>query len=122
MTTAGTLDNMEPGHPRQWGHQRTPTWSRGIAAGSGHVSPHQALDPGLVYDADESVDFLCALNYTVSQMRLFVHARVRQKHGMLPGNHNYTLFVFVMLFDNSTDVDHMCYKSNLYFLLRGKAI
>lgn len=38
--------------------------------GAGHVDPVTALDPGLVYDltSDDYLDFLCALNYTASQI------------------------------------------------------
>jgi len=38
--------------------------------GSGHVDPIAALNPGLVYDltADDYLGFLCALNYTATQI------------------------------------------------------
>ncbi|KAJ8765650.1 hypothetical protein K2173_014772 [Erythroxylum novogranatense] len=38
--------------------------------GAGHVDPVSALNPGLVYDltADDYLGFLCALNYTASQI------------------------------------------------------
>ncbi|XP_019195343.1 PREDICTED: subtilisin-like protease SBT1.7 isoform X2 [Ipomoea nil] len=38
--------------------------------GSGHVDPVSALNPGLIYDAntDDYLNFLCALNYTPSQI------------------------------------------------------
>ncbi|PKI71286.1 hypothetical protein CRG98_008286 [Punica granatum] len=40
--------------------------------GAGHVDPISALNPGLVYDltAADYLDFLCALNYTASQINL----------------------------------------------------
>ncbi|MBA0681870.1 hypothetical protein Goari_023643 [Gossypium aridum] len=39
--------------------------------GAGHVYPIAALDPGLVYDTtiDDYLGFLCALNYTPSQIK-----------------------------------------------------
>ncbi|KAH1097001.1 hypothetical protein J1N35_013922 [Gossypium stocksii] len=39
--------------------------------GAGHVDPIAALDPGLVYDTtiDDYLGFLCALNYTPSQIK-----------------------------------------------------
>ncbi|KAJ1271013.1 hypothetical protein BS78_06G096100 [Paspalum vaginatum] len=38
--------------------------------GSGHVSPNEAMDPGLVYDvaADDYVNFLCGLHYSSSRI------------------------------------------------------
>ncbi|KAG9143657.1 hypothetical protein Leryth_017155 [Lithospermum erythrorhizon] len=40
--------------------------------GSGHVNPLSALAPGLVYDIveDDYIDFLCALNYTSSLIKV----------------------------------------------------
>ncbi|KFK28394.1 hypothetical protein AALP_AA8G509300 [Arabis alpina] len=39
--------------------------------GSGHVSPTTAINPGLIYDltTEDYLGFLCALNYTSSQIR-----------------------------------------------------
>ncbi|CAN4079752.1 unnamed protein product [Withania somnifera] len=41
-----------------------------FAHGAGHVDPVSAVDPGLVYDLnpDDYLDFLCALQYTPSQI------------------------------------------------------
>ncbi|KAK8969244.1 Subtilisin-like protease [Platanthera guangdongensis] len=45
--------------------------------GSGHVDPSRALDPGLIYDltADDYIDFLCALNYTSTQIAVLAKNR-----------------------------------------------
>ncbi|KAG2637951.1 hypothetical protein PVAP13_2NG556500 [Panicum virgatum] len=72
MTTAATLDSRGRGiadNSRTSSGVATP-----MAAGAGHVRPQMALDPGLVYDAVEQdyTDFLCTLNYTAAQIRMFV--------------------------------------------------
>ncbi|KAM1730899.1 hypothetical protein PS1_016879 [Malus domestica] len=43
--------------------------------GAGHVDPVAALDPGLVYDnaVEDYFSFLCALNYSSSQIKLTTH-------------------------------------------------
>ncbi|XP_057847880.1 subtilisin-like protease SBT3.18 isoform X1 [Cryptomeria japonica] len=42
--------------------------------GAGHVNPRQAMNPGLVYDADPTdyIMFLCSLGYTQKQIRTIV--------------------------------------------------
>ncbi|KAL6885899.1 hypothetical protein ACP4OV_010160 [Aristida adscensionis] len=51
-----SMPNRSPGTPLDYG--------------SGHVSPNQAMDPGLVYDvaADDYVSFLCGLRYSTRQI------------------------------------------------------
>lgn len=70
MTTAGTTDNG--GLPILSYDDMQPATALGI--GSGHINPQRATDPGLVYDADftDYVAFLCSLNYSESQMKVFV--------------------------------------------------
>lgn len=50
----------------------TGTTSTPFDYGAGHVDPTSALDPGLVYDTtvDDYLGFLCALNYTSSQIKM----------------------------------------------------
>lgn len=57
--TGGTIASLPKGSPG------TP-----LDYGSGHVSPNQATDPGLVYDttADDYVSFLCGLRYSSQQI------------------------------------------------------
>uniref|UniRef100_A0ACD5UBG3 Uncharacterized protein n=1 Tax=Avena sativa TaxID=4498 RepID=A0ACD5UBG3_AVESA len=51
-----SMPNESPGTPLDYG--------------SGHVSPNQATDPGLVYDttADDYINFLCGLRYSSRQI------------------------------------------------------
>ncbi|KAL5988155.1 hypothetical protein ACLOJK_035918 [Asimina triloba] len=64
--------------------------------GAGHVDPLKALDPGLVYDAtvDDYLDFLCALNYTPSQISILAKRSytcdARKKYAV--GDLNYPSF------------------------------
>lgn len=46
--------------------------------GAGHVDPKAALDPGLIYNltTDDYLGFLCALNYTASQINLVARRNV----------------------------------------------
>ncbi|KAL2505844.1 Subtilisin-like protease SBT1.7 [Abeliophyllum distichum] len=51
--------------------------------GAGHVDPISALDPGLVYDAtiDNYIDFLCALNYSASMIKIITKQDYSCKDG-----------------------------------------
>ncbi|KAL6997547.1 hypothetical protein U1Q18_007674 [Sarracenia purpurea var. burkii] len=93
MTTARTGDNR--GLPiANDGKRATP-----LGIGSGYINPEQAVDPGLIYDADISdyITFLCSLNYTEEQMRLFV-ATPHPCSGNVgsPGDLNYPSFSVVL--------------------------
>jgi subtilisin family serine protease len=66
MTTAySAYKNGQPIKDVATGEAATP-----LDIGSGHVDPVSALNPGLVYDldAEDYIGFLCALNYTTSQI------------------------------------------------------
>ncbi|ESQ45527.1 hypothetical protein EUTSA_v10011135mg [Eutrema salsugineum] len=67
MTTANR--NGNDGKPILDSTDHTP--STPFLHGAGHVSPISALNPGLIYDltAEDYLDFLCASNYTSSQIR-----------------------------------------------------
>lgn len=45
-----------------------------LAHGAGHVNPHRAISPGLVYDAtpDDYIAFLCSLSYAPEQIQSIV--------------------------------------------------
>jgi hypothetical protein len=72
MTTAATLDSH--GQAITDNSCTSSGVATPMAAGAGHVRPQLVLDPGLAYDAEEQdyVDFLCTLNYTAAQIRIFV--------------------------------------------------
>ncbi|KAK4371411.1 hypothetical protein RND71_010886 [Anisodus tanguticus] len=71
MTTSTSFDNAQlPIIKSEDMELATP-----ISIGAGHVNPESAIDPGLIYDVDTSdyVKFLCSLNYTEKQMKLFTN-------------------------------------------------
>ncbi|KAF7072349.1 hypothetical protein CFC21_077494 [Triticum aestivum] len=77
-----------------------------LAAGAGLVLPRLAMDPGLVYDAgtQDYVDFLCTLNYTVEQMRMFVPELSKCARTIPGGVANLNYPSFVVVFDGRTRV------------------
>ncbi|XP_020159552.1 subtilisin-like protease SBT1.7 [Aegilops tauschii subsp. strangulata] len=77
-----------------------------LAAGAGFVLPRLAMDPGLVYDAgtQDYVDFLCTLNYTVEQMRMFVPELTKCATTIPGGVANLNYPSFVVVFDGRTRV------------------
>lgn len=92
MTTAYTHDNTNsPLRDATEGDISTP-----FAHGSGHVDPHKALSPGLVYDisTNEYITFLCSLDYTVEQVKMVVkHPNVTCSRKLAdPGQLNYPSF------------------------------
>ncbi|XP_057491283.1 subtilisin-like protease SBT1.7 [Actinidia eriantha] len=94
MTTAATSDNQ--GIPILDYKDMQAATALGI--GSGYINPNGAVDPGLVYDASVSdyISFLCSLNYTEGQMKLFT-AKPNPCSGSAgsPGNLNYPSFSVV---------------------------
>jgi hypothetical protein len=76
--------------------------------GSGHVSPDQAVDPGLVYDVtpDDYVSFLSGLRYTASQIAAITGRRNPGCSGANP-DLNYPSFMVVL---NKTDSATQTFK------------
>ncbi|GJN02931.1 hypothetical protein PR202_ga20326 [Eleusine coracana subsp. coracana] len=71
MTTAYVKDNADNVIASKLiGERQSSRPGTPLDFGSGHVSPDQAVDPGLVYDAcpDDYVVFLCGLRYTARQI------------------------------------------------------
>ncbi|KAL6651187.1 hypothetical protein ACP70R_010112 [Stipagrostis hirtigluma subsp. patula] len=70
MTTAETTDNLRKpisdvdGKPASY-----------FAMGAGHVNPHRAMDPGLIYNmtAIDYVPYLCGLNYTDKKVSTIIY-------------------------------------------------
>ncbi|PWA58471.1 subtilase family protein [Artemisia annua] len=73
--------------------------------GAGHVDPVSAVNPGLIYDitADDYFDFLCALNYTASQIQLVTKRNTTcdPKKTYSLGNLNYPSFAVVVPSDST---------------------
>ncbi|KAJ9168049.1 hypothetical protein P3X46_019623 [Hevea brasiliensis] len=72
MTTAYVVDNTNS--PLRDAGSVTGALSNPFSHGSGHVDPHRALSPGLVYDisTDEYVTFLCSLGYSIDRVQAIV--------------------------------------------------
>ncbi|KAK3125493.1 hypothetical protein QOZ80_7BG0605670 [Eleusine coracana subsp. coracana] len=108
MTTAGTLDNK--GHDIIDNGAAPSAVSimvaTPLATGAGHIRPNLALDPGLVYDAGERdyIDFMCTLNYTAQQLRLFMPDFVKCTRTLPGGPADLNYPSFVVIFDNHRNV------------------
>ncbi|KAI3443549.1 hypothetical protein Pfo_000214 [Paulownia fortunei] len=70
MTTAYMLDNTNSPLRDAADYSISTPW----AHGAGHVDPHKALSPGLVYDAtpEDYIAFLCSLDYTIEMIQIIV--------------------------------------------------
>ncbi|CAL5083709.1 unnamed protein product [Urochloa decumbens] len=107
MTTAWTLDNRGR-HIRDdgatAGRHDAVMDATPLVAGAGYVHPDLALDPGLVYDASERdyVDFLCAINYTAEQLRVFVPDFAGCTRALSGGPAGLNYPSFVVAFDDRT--------------------
>lgn len=104
MTTAYVKDNADDADlvSMPGGSPGTP-----LDYGSGHVSPNQATDPGLVYDitADDYVAFLCGeLSYTSRQVAAIAGHRAGCPAGAGAASHrdlNYPSFMVILNKTNS---------------------
>ncbi|KAK4479024.1 hypothetical protein RD792_014533 [Penstemon davidsonii] len=67
MTTSYTVDNTNSSLRDAADY----SLSTPFAHGAGHVDPHKALTPGLVYDAtpEDYISFLCSLDYTIEMIQ-----------------------------------------------------
>ncbi|GAA0138592.1 serine protease [Lithospermum erythrorhizon] len=101
MTTATTVDDQY----RSLAQYEDMSPAIPFSVGAGHVHPQLAADPGLVYDAGVSdyINFLCSLNYTEKQMRVFTSGsnNCSGANFKSPGDLNYPSFSVVF---NSTKV------------------
>lgn len=92
MTTAYTQDNTKS--PLR--DAATGGFSDPWAYGSGHVDPHKAISPGLLYDltSEDYVRFLCSLDYSIPHIQTIVkHPNVTcSKKFADPGQLNYPSF------------------------------
>ncbi|KAM7482497.1 hypothetical protein LguiB_007080 [Lonicera macranthoides] len=99
MTTANILDNTN-GHiiDMTSGVAGTP-----LDFGAGQVNPNKAVDPGLVYDleAQDYVNYLCALNYTSEQIRLITR-RFNYSCEQANLDLNYPSFIVILNNTNTT--------------------
>ncbi|KAL8464069.1 hypothetical protein ACS0TY_033841 [Phlomoides rotata] len=70
MTTSYTVDNANSPLRDAADYSISNAW----AYGAGHVDPHKALSPGLVYDAtpEDYIAFLCSLDYTLDMIQIVV--------------------------------------------------
>ncbi|EYU28325.1 hypothetical protein ABFS82_12G129000 [Erythranthe guttata] len=92
MTTAYTHDNANSPLRDAADYSLSTPW----AHGAGHVDPHKALSPGLVYDAtpEDYVSFLCSLGYTKEMVQIVAkHPNITcSKRFHDPGQLNYPSF------------------------------
>lgn len=70
MTTSYTVDNAGSSLRDAADYSLSNPW----AYGAGHVDPHKALSPGLVYEAtpEDYIAFLCSLDYTLDMIQIVV--------------------------------------------------
>ncbi|KDP33922.1 hypothetical protein JCGZ_07493 [Jatropha curcas] len=98
MTTAYVVDNTNS-PLRDAGSDVAGAFSNPWAHGSGHVDPHKALTPGLVYDisTQEYEAFLCSLGYTIDHVQAIVKRPnvTCSKKFRDPGELNYPSFSVV---------------------------
>ncbi|XWS12159.1 hypothetical protein CRYUN_Cryun37aG0066000 [Craigia yunnanensis] len=104
MTTAYSLDNSgNTIKDLATGEESSP-----FVYGAGHVDPNRALNPGLVYDIDDSeyVAFLCSIGYDSKRIAVFVReptsSDVCEVKFATPGDLNYPSFSVV--FDSNDQV------------------
>ena len=99
MTTAYTQDNTKSPLRDAAGGALSNPW----AHRAGHVDPHEALFPGLIYyiSTEDYITFLCSLDYTVNQVQTIVKCSnvICSRKFSNPGELNYPSFS--VLFENN---------------------
>jgi hypothetical protein len=95
MTTAYTVDNTNSSLRDAAGGTPADPFS----FGAGHVDPHKALSPGLVYDIStkDYVGFLCSLKYSAPHIQVVTRMSNVScpKRSHRPGDLNYPSFSMV---------------------------
>ncbi|KAL3625296.1 hypothetical protein CASFOL_030750 [Castilleja foliolosa] len=111
MTTAYTVDNTNS----RLRDAADYSFSTPHAYGAGHVDPHKALSPGLVYDAtpEDYISFLCSLNYKPEMVQLIAKRPniTCERRFRNPGQLNYPSFS--ILFGKSKVVRHSRVLTNV---------
>uniref|UniRef100_A0A2N9HXS0 Subtilisin-like protease fibronectin type-III domain-containing protein n=1 Tax=Fagus sylvatica TaxID=28930 RepID=A0A2N9HXS0_FAGSY len=97
MTTAYTKDNTGTTMKAIFKDAKYET-ATPLHFGAGHISPNEAMDPGLIYDMgfQDYVDFLCGLGYTNEQMRLILKRNEWHCSKKLSHELNYPSFMVAL--------------------------
>ncbi|KAL5821696.1 hypothetical protein ACOSQ3_023578 [Xanthoceras sorbifolium] len=95
VTTANSLDNTL-GPIKDIANNDLP--ASPLEMGAGLINPNRALSPGLVYDAtaEDYIKFLCAMNYTTTQIRIIT----KSYHNCINRSMDLNYPSFISFFNN----------------------
>ncbi|KAL5752980.1 hypothetical protein ACOSQ2_023487 [Xanthoceras sorbifolium] len=95
VTTANSLDNTL-GPIKDIANSDLP--ASPLEMGAGLINPNRALSPGLVYDAtaEDHIKFLCAMNYTTTQIRIIT----KSYHNCINRSMDLNYPSFIAFFNN----------------------